>query len=128
MTLKRSGFLTFANGGYPVQQDMALYQARVGAEWVPHEDILVEGLRPFAGAAVLPLWMQAASSQFDDGVSEFRFMGQVDGGLSYNFKPVAKALGFSLVAATLGVETTELISPRDLAGTGVNLGLRMSWN
>jgi hypothetical protein len=127
LALRRSGFLSFANGGYSVDQDLSLYQGRLGLEWVPHED-LVSHLRPYVGASALPVWLQSASSQFDEGISEFRWMGEVDAGVSYNFKPVANALGFSLIAATLGVETTELLSARELAGSGVNLGLRISWN
>lgn len=128
ISLSRTGFLGFANAGYTVQQDLSVYQARLGLEWLAHEDVLIGNLRPYAGLAALPAWLQSPSSQFDDGLSELRWMGEASAGINYNFRPVARALGFSMIAASLGVETTELLSPKDLSGTGFVAGLRMSWN
>jgi hypothetical protein len=122
--LDRTGSLAFAAQGQQVHQVMNLFSARLGMQFAPVTARL-GNFEPYLGIAALPTWAQAATSQFNDGISESITAMEYAVGVAYKMPAVGEFLGVPNFALVASFEATQGVLGSSLSGTGGSVSTRI---
>jgi len=121
---QRTGDLGVANGSIELSQKLNLYSLFLGAE-MASQKLWWSHLRAYLDLGLMPIWAQAAASNFSNGTSENDWAFRESAGLAWSFAKNDENVGANW-ALEAGVETTQGLQGASLSGVGYLLGLRVS--
>lgn len=126
LQMERSGLLKFESAGINVSHQVDLYQILMGAEWKSHKVNFTQS-KIFANLRAIPTWVQSTKSEFNSGLSEWRWMTAASLGLQWSVAPLGQWLGFDDMVLNLALEQSKDFSGNSLDGSGIIFGTKIGF-
>lgn len=121
--LNRTGTVDPEGNGSSQTQTIDLFSARIGLEYTPSR-YQSTTMTPYASVALLPSFAAASRSSFDTGTIYFGIPAEVGVGARVAMRKLG--IAWSDADLDLGIVATEgVIDHSNIAGLGVNLGVRI---
>ncbi|MGZ3772242.1 MAG: hypothetical protein ACXVCY_00110 [Pseudobdellovibrionaceae bacterium] len=125
LQMSRSGKFKFGSSTVSASQNLNIYQVEASIQGTGAE--VLKNVRPFFSLSLAPTSVQSVTSEFNNGVSEWYWLGKTRLGVVASVPLLASLTGLDKVAFEIGGEYSQNIFGTDLSGAGLFAGTRFDW-